>query len=70
MEKLPAILFDHEGQIHTIAQKEFTQHFPKPGWVEHNPNEIWSSQISVAAEVVAQEGISGEVKEMIGNANV
>jgi glycerol kinase len=45
-----AILFDQTGQIKSIAQKEFTQIFPKPGWVEHDPREIWSSQASVASE--------------------
>jgi glycerol kinase len=45
-----AILFDHAGRIKSIAQKEFTQIFPQPGWVEHDPNEIWSSQASVASE--------------------
>jgi glycerol kinase len=45
-----AILFDHAGQIKSIAQKEFTQIFPQPGWVEHDPLEIWSSQASVASE--------------------
>ena len=38
-----AIVFDHKGQIRSVAQREFTQYFPKPGWVEHNPHEIWSS---------------------------
>ena len=45
-----AILFDHAGRIQSIAQKEFTQIFPQPGWVEHDPMEIWSSQVSVASE--------------------
>jgi glycerol kinase len=45
-----AILFDHAGRIKSIAQKEFTQIFPQPGWVEHDPLEIWSSQASVASE--------------------
>ena len=45
-----AIVFDHKGQIRSVAQKEFTQIFPKPGWVEHDPNEIWSTQAGVAAE--------------------
>jgi glycerol kinase len=45
-----AILFDHSGQIQSIAQKEFTQIFPQPGWVEHDPMEIWSSQAGVASE--------------------
>ena len=42
------ILFDEKGEICSIAQKEFTQYFPKPGWVEHDANEIWSSQLGVA----------------------
>ncbi len=54
-----AILFNHNGEIVKISQKPFEQIFPKPGWVEHNANEIWSSQISVAAEVIAQAGITG-----------
>jgi glycerol kinase len=45
-----AILFDHTGQIRSVAQKEFTQIFPQAGWVEHDPQEIWSSQASVASE--------------------
>jgi len=45
-----AILFDHAGTIQSIAQKEFRQIFPQPGWVEHDPLEIWSSQASVASE--------------------
>jgi glycerol kinase len=51
-----AILFDHEGQIITIAQKEFTQYFPSPGWVEHDPMEIWSTQIGVASEAINRQG--------------
>ena len=43
-----AILFDHESAIKWVAQREFEQIFPQPGWVEHDPEEIWSSQISVA----------------------
>ena len=49
-----AIMFDHPGNIISVAQKEFTQIFPKPGWVEHDPLEIWSSQISVATEAVVK----------------
>src|SRR5690606_26602540 len=49
-----AILFDRDGSIVGVAQREFTQHFPEPGWVEHDPLEIWSSQISVAAEVLSR----------------
>src|SRR5690349_6788090 len=47
-----AILFDEAGSIASVAQREFKQHFPKPGWVEHDAGEIWQSQIDVAAEVV------------------
>lgn len=50
------ILFDREGSICSVAQKEFTQIFPQPGWVEHNPMEIWSSQLSVALEAMGKIG--------------
>jgi glycerol kinase len=53
-----AILFNHSGNIASVAQKEFTQIFPKPGWVEHDPDEIWSSQFSVMAEVIARQNIT------------
>jgi glycerol kinase len=52
-----AILFDQEGLIIATAQKEFTQIFPSPGWVEHDPMEIWSTQIGVASEVISKHGI-------------
>ena len=54
-----AIVFNHKGQICSVAQKEFTQLFPKPGWVEHNPHEIWSSQASVIAEAITKIDING-----------
>ena len=54
-----AIVFDHNGQIKSVPQKEFTQYFPQPGWVEHNPNEIWSSQASVIAEAISAIDING-----------
>ena len=53
-----AILFDHAGQIHGIAQKEFTQHFPQPGWVEHDAMEIWSTQIGVASEAISHQNLA------------
>jgi glycerol kinase len=53
-----AILFDHAGQIHGVAQKEFTQHFPQPGWVEHDAMEIWSTQIGVASEAISHQNLS------------
>ena len=54
-----AIVFDHEGRICSTAQKEFPQHFPKPGWVEHDPKDIWSSEASVIAEAITSMGING-----------
>lgn len=52
-----AIVFDHKGMPIATAQKEFTQYFPRPGWVEHNPDEIWSTQAGVAIEAVARAGL-------------
>ena len=53
-----ALVINREGKICSVAQKEFGQIFPKSGWVEHDPNEIWSSQASVAAEAIAKINIS------------
>ncbi|HEY9575803.1 MAG TPA: FGGY family carbohydrate kinase, partial [Lachnospiraceae bacterium] len=53
-----AILFDENQAIVGVAQKEFTQYYPKEGWVEHDPMEIWSSQSGVLAEVIARAGIT------------
>ncbi len=64
-----AILFNKSGEIKFVSQKNFEQIFPTPGWVEHDPNEIWSSQISVAAEVIAKAGISGLEVAAIGITN-
>ncbi|WP_394776604.1 FGGY family carbohydrate kinase, partial [Flavobacterium sp.] len=64
-----AIVFNHKGEIVSLSQKPFEQIFPKPGWVEHDPNEIWSSQVSVAAEVIAKVGISGREIAAIGITN-
>jgi len=54
-----AILFDKRGENRALAQKDFRQHFPQPGWVEHDPREIWESQISVARELVAKATAEG-----------
>ncbi|MGL5979386.1 MAG: glycerol kinase GlpK [Phocaeicola sp.] len=64
-----AIVFDNEGKICSVAQKEFTQFFPKSGWVEQNPNEIWSSQVSVIAEAISSIAINGKNIAAIGVAN-
>ena len=63
------ILFDDKGEICSIAQKEFTQYFPKPGWVEHDANEIWSSQLGVAVEAMAKLGIGADDIAAIGITN-
>ena len=63
------ILFDRKGNICSKAQKEFTQIYPQPGWVEHDPREIWSSQLAVAAEAMAKIGVSAEQIEGIGITN-
>ncbi|PYF75588.1 glycerol kinase GlpK [Pedobacter nutrimenti] len=64
-----AIIFDRNGQIRSIAQKEFKQIFPKSGWVEHDPNEIWASQASVAAEATVKMGLNGTNIKAIGITN-
>jgi glycerol kinase len=64
-----ALLFDKGGNIRSVAQKEFKQIFPKPGWVEHDPNEIWSSQVAVAAEAMSKLGINGTYVAGIGITN-
>ncbi|MCL2717432.1 MAG: glycerol kinase GlpK [Lachnospiraceae bacterium] len=63
------IIFDHNGAIKSLAQKEFTQLYPQPGWVEHNPMEIWSSQLAVAAEAMAQAGLTTSDIKAIGITN-
>ena len=64
-----AIIFDKKGAIITTAQKEFTQIFPQPGWVEHDANEIWSTQLGVAAEAISKAGLSPENIAAIGITN-
>ncbi len=63
------ILFDESGNICSMSQKEFTQIYPQPGWVEHNPMEIWSSQLAVATECMAIQGITPEKIAAIGITN-
>lgn len=64
-----AIVFDRNGSIRSVAQKEFTQHFPQPGWVEHDPNEIWSSEAAVIAEAISAIDINGKNIAGIGITN-
>jgi len=64
-----AIIFDQKGSIVSLAQKEFTQIFPQPGWVEHDAKEIWSTQFGVAAEAIGKAGLSAENIAAIGITN-
>ncbi|MFN8252184.1 MAG: glycerol kinase GlpK [Ferruginibacter sp.] len=64
-----AIVFDKNGSIVSVAQKEFTQFFPQPGWVEHDANEIWSTQLGVAAEAISKAGLTVENIAAIGITN-
>lgn len=63
------IIFDHEGQIVSSAQKEFRQIFPNPGWVEHDANEIWSTMLGVAVEAVSKAGATADDIAAIGITN-
>jgi glycerol kinase len=64
-----AILFDRQGQVAACAQQEFPQHFPQPGWVEHDALDIWRSQLACAREVLLQAGIGAAQVAAIGIAN-
>jgi glycerol kinase len=64
-----AIIFDHTGSIVSVSQKEFTQFFPEPGWVEHDPMEIWSSQIAVATEAIIKANLTPADIAAIGITN-
>ena len=64
-----AIVFDHEGRMVSVAQKEFKQIFPQPGWVEHDANEIWSTMLGVAVEALAKSGASPKDIAGIGITN-
>jgi glycerol kinase len=64
-----AILFDQSGGMRAVAQKEFTQIYPRAGWVEHDPMEIWSVQLAVARQVLAQAGVDAKAVDAIGITN-
>src|SRR6516225_3211722 len=64
-----ALLIDHSGKVVAVSRKEFTQIFPQPGWVEHDPTEIWSSQIAVAAEGISRSGVHLKEIAAIGITN-
>lgn len=64
-----AIIFNHQGEIVNVAQKDFTQHFPEPGWVEHNPEAIWSTQLSVMQEAIAKARVREDDIAAVGITN-
>jgi len=64
-----SILFNRAGAAVAVAQKEFKQIYPQPGWVEHDPSEIWSSQVATAAEAMARSGITADAVAAIGVTN-
>jgi glycerol kinase len=64
-----SIVFDAQGRVVAMAQREFTQHFPQPGWVEHDPEEIWQSQLATAREAIARAGITARELASIGITN-
>jgi glycerol kinase len=64
-----AILFDHAGSIRGVCQREFTQHYPQPGWVEHDPEEIWATQLAVAREVLVENKLAARDIAAIGITN-
>src|SRR5438552_3954939 len=64
-----AIVFDHDGNIRSVAQKEFRQIVPKAGWVEHDAEEIWASQIGVAVEALERAGLQARDVAAIGITN-
>ena len=64
-----AVVFDHAGQVVAMAQREFTQHFPRPGWVEHDATEIWTTQLAVLREALMHAGITARQVRAIGITN-
>jgi glycerol kinase len=64
-----SIVFDLDGRIHGLAQREFTQHFPQPGWVEHDADEIWATQLATAREALVKAGIHAKQLRAIGITN-
>src|SRR5690606_9580631 len=64
-----AIVFDDNARVRALAQKEYEQHYPRPGWVEHDPIDIWSSQSGVASEALERAGISARDLAAVGIAN-
>ena len=64
-----AIIFDHSGEIVSVAQQEFTQYYPKPGWLEQDPIEIWTTTMEVIGKCMIQSGLTPEQIKAIGITN-
>src|SRR5579859_6663433 len=64
-----AIIIDHDGRVVAGMHKEFRQHYPKPGWVEHDPEDIWNSQLEVAKRAMHEQGLGADDITAIGIAN-
>src|SRR5271163_2448150 len=64
-----SVLFDQAGVIVAIAQQEFPQHFPQPGWVEHDPEQLWQSQLSTVGKVLARAGAKASDLAAVGITN-
>ena len=64
-----SILFDTQGKVVAVAQREFTQHYPQPGWVEHDAEEIWATQLRTAQEVLKKAKITARDIAAIGITN-
>lgn len=64
-----SIVFDHDGRIHALAQQEFKQHYPQPGWVEHDPEEIWNTQLATAREALQKAKLTAHDIAAIGITN-
>lgn len=64
-----AVVFDHQGHVCALAQREITQHYPQPGWVEHDPMEIWDTQLATAREALARAGLQASDIRAIGITN-
>jgi len=64
-----SIIFDSQGRIISMAQLEFTQHYPQPGWVEHDAHEIWTSQLHTARQALSQAGLKASDLAAVGITN-
>src|SRR4051812_41553664 len=64
-----AILFDRQGQVFASSQQEYPQHFPQPGWVEHDPLDIWNSQLACARQALRDSGVGASQVAAIGIVN-